>query len=213
MGYNLYSQTFVKNESPCRRISMDELLSIKAFANREAVPIMQDEGCDFICDYIKEHNCKNILEIGTAIGYSSIRFAKIADDIRVTTIELDIDRHIKAVENFKNCGLESRITAIHGDALTYPLEGLFDLIFIDAAKAQYIKFFEKYKANLAPEGVIISDNLSFHGMVDDLSLTHNYSTKKLVKKIQKYAEYLRTNQEFETTFYEVGDRIAVSCRR
>ena len=192
---------------------MDNLLSIKAYASREAVPIMQDEGCDFICDYIKEHSCKNILEIGTAIGYSSIRFAGLADDIKVTTIELDIDRHLKAVENFKSAGLSDRITAIHADALTCPLEGLFDLIFIDAAKAQYIKFFEKYKENLAPGGVIISDNLSFHGMVDDLSLTHNYSTKKLVKKIQKYAEYLRTNQEFETTFYEVGDRITVSKRR
>ena len=192
---------------------MDNLLSIKAYASREAVPIMQDEGCDFICDYIKEHKCKNILEIGTAIGYSSIRFANLADDIKVTTIELDIDRHLKAVENFKNAGLSDRITAIHADALTCPLEGFFDLIFIDAAKAQYIKFFEKYKAKLAPEGVIISDNLSFHGMVDDLSLTHNYSTKKLVKKIQKYAEYLRTNPEFETTFYEVGDRIAVSKRK
>ena len=192
---------------------MDNLLSIKAYASREAVPIMQDEGCDFICDYITAHNCKNILEIGTAIGYSSIRFAGLADDIKVTTIELDIDRHLKAVENFKNAGLSDRITAIHADALTCPLEGFFDLIFIDAAKAQYIKFFEKYKANLAPEGVIISDNLSFHGMVDDLSLTHNYSTKKLVKKIQKYAEYLRTNPEFETTFYEVGDRIALSKRK
>ncbi len=192
---------------------MDNLLSIKAYASREAVPIMQDEGCDFICDYIKEHKCKNILEIGTAIGYSSIRFAGLADDIKVTTIELDIDRHLKAVENFKAAGLSDRITAIHADALTCPLEGFFDLIFIDAAKAQYIKFFEKYKANLTPEGVIISDNLSFHGMVDDLSLTHNYSTKKLVKKIQKYAEYLRTNPEFETTFYEVGDRIAVSKRK
>ena len=192
---------------------MDNLLSIKAYASREAVPIMQDEGCDFICDYIKEHSCKNILEIGTAIGYSSIRFAGLADDIKVTTIELDIDRHLKAVENFKSAGLSDRITAIHADALTCPLEGLFDLIFIDAAKAQYIKFFEKYKENLAPGGVIISDNLSFHGMVDDLSLTHNCSTKKLVKKIQKYAEYLRTNQEFETTFYEVGDRITVSKRR
>ena len=191
---------------------MDNLLSIKAYASREAVPIMQDEGCDFICDYIKEHKWKNILEIGTAIGYSSIRFASLADDIKVTTIELDIDRHLKAVENFKTAGLSDRITAIHADALTCPLEGLFDLIFIDAAKAQYIKFFEKYKENLAPEGVIISDNLSFHGMVDDLSLTHNYSTKKLVKKIQKYAEYLKTNPEFETTFYEVGDRIAVSRR-
>ena len=191
---------------------MDNLLSIKAYASREAVPIMQDDGCDFICDYIKEHKCKNILEIGTAIGYSSIRFASLADDIRVTTIELDIDRYLKAVENFKNAGLADRITAINEDALLCQLEGKFDLIFIDAAKAQYIKFFEKYKENLAPDGVIISDNLSFHGMVDDLSLTHNYSTKKLVKKIQKYAEYLRTNPDFETTFYEVGDRIAVSRR-
>lgn len=191
---------------------MDNLLSIKAYASREAVPIMQDEGCDFICNYIKEHKCKNILEIGTAIGYSSIRFASLADDIRVTTIELDIDRYLKAVENFKNAGLADRITAINEDALLCQLEGKFDLIFIDAAKAQYIKFFEKYKENLAPDGVIISDNLSFHGMVDDLSLTHNYSTKKLVKKIQKYAEYLRTNPDFETTFYEVGDRIAVSRR-
>lgn len=189
---------------------MDQLLSIKAYANREAVPIMQDEGCDFICDYIKSHNVKTVLEIGTAIGYSSIRFAKLADDITVTTIELDIDRHIKAVENFKACGLENRITAIHGDALTAEINGKFDLIFIDAAKAQYIKFFEKYKANLSENGVIISDNLSFHGMVDDLSLTHNYSTKKLVKKIQKYVEFLKTNSEFQTEFFEVGDRIGVS---
>ena len=190
------------------------LLSIKAYANREAVPIMQDEGCDFICDYIKEHNVKTVLEIGTAIGYSSIRFASLSPDIHVTTIELDIDRHIKAVENFKNCGLENQITAIHDDALTHDFgDSKFDLIFIDAAKAQYTKFFEKYKVNLSEYGVFISDNLSFHGMVDDLSLTHNYSTKKLVKKIQKYVEFLKTNEEFETEFFEVGDRIGVSRRK
>lgn len=190
------------------------LLSIKAYANREAVPIMQDEGCDFICNYIKEHNVKTVLEIGTAIGYSSIRFAQQADDVYVTTIELDIDRHIKAVENFKNAGLENRITAIHDDALTHDFgDQKFDLIFIDAAKAQYTKFFEKYKVNLSENGVFISDNLSFHGMVDDLSLTHNYSTKKLVKKIQKYVEFLKTNEEFETEFFEIGDRIGVSKKK
>lgn len=190
------------------------LLSIKAYANREAVPIMQDEGCDFICDYIKTHNIKRVLEIGTAIGYSSIRFAQQADDVYVTTIELDIDRHLKAVENFKASGLENRITAIHDDALTHDFGNQkFDLIFIDAAKAQYTKFFEKYKANLSPEGVFISDNLSFHGMVDDLTLTHNYSTKKLVKKIQKYVEFLKTNEEFETEFIEIGDRIGISKRK
>ncbi|MCR5218214.1 O-methyltransferase [Treponema sp.] len=193
---------------------MDQLLKIKAYANREAVPIMQDEGCDFICDYIKEHNVKRVLEIGTAIGYSSIRFASLADDVYVTTIESDIDRFIKAQENFKDSGFEQRITAINDDALTHDFgDSKFDLIFIDAAKAQYIKFFEKYKENLAEGGVIISDNLSFHGMVDDLSLTHNYSTKKLVKKIQKYVAFLKENQEFDTEFFEIGDRISVSKRR
>ncbi len=193
---------------------MNQLLKIKAYANREAVPIMQDEGCDFICDYIKEHNIKRVLEIGTAIGYSSIRFAGLAEDIYVTTIESDIDRFIKAQENFKDSGFGQRITAINDDALTHDFaDAKFDLIFIDAAKAQYIKFFEKYKENLAEGGVIISDNLSFHGMVDDLSLTHNYSTKKLVKKIQKYVAFLKENQEFDTEFFEIGDRISVSKRR
>lgn len=192
---------------------MDSLISIKAYAAREAVPIIQDESGEFICNYIEKNNVKKILEIGTAIGYSAIRFAQVKDDVQVTTIELDIDRFIKAQENIKAFGLEERISAFNADALTFELEGKFDLIFIDAAKAQYIKFFEKYKENLAEGGVIISDNLSFHGMVEDLSLTHNYSTKKLVKKIIKYINFLKENQEFDTEFFECGDGISVSRRK
>ncbi len=195
-------------------MEQSQLKKIRAYASREAVPILQDETGEFICKYIEEHDVKSVLEIGTAIGYSSIKFASVRDDVLVTTIELDIDRHITAVENIKQAGLSDRVTAIHGDALFYELgDQKFDLIFIDAAKAQYIKFFEKYKANLADGGVIISDNLSFHGMVADLSLTHNYSTKKLVKKIQKYVEFLKTNTEFETEFFECGDGISVSRRK
>jgi predicted O-methyltransferase YrrM len=177
------------------------------------VPIMQDEGSDFICDYIKSHGVKSVLEIGTAIGYSAIRFAGLSDDIRVTTIELDDERYKAAVKNVSEKGLNDRITLIHGDALTAEIEGKFDLIFIDAAKAQYTKFFEKYKSNLSENGVIISDNLSFHGMVEDLSLTHNYSTKKLVKKIRKYIDFLKANEEFETEFFKKGDGISVSRRK
>lgn len=195
-------------------MTTDQLKKIRAYASREAVPILQDETGDFICAYIQEHNVKRVLEIGTAIGYSSIKFASMREDIHVTTIELDIDRHITAVENIKQAGLSDRVIAIQGDALFYDLgDQKFDLIFIDAAKAQYIKFFDKYKANLAEGGVIISDNLSFHGMVADLSLTHNYSTKKLVKKIQKYVAFLKENQEFETAFFETGDGISVSRRK
>lgn len=191
---------------------MNDIDNIKLYAAKNSIPIMRDGGIEFICNYIKEHNIKNILEIGTAIGFSAIEFAQIAPDIHVTTIELDIDRHIKALQNFHDNGLDSQIKAINADALQLELDDTFDMIFIDAAKGQYINFFEKYKKNLAPNGVFISDNLSFHGMVDDLTLTHNYSTIKLVKKIRKYIDFLKINKEFETTFFEIGDGVSISKR-
>lgn len=192
---------------------MEQLPEIRTYARKNAIPIMRDDGCEFICNYIREHNVKRVLEIGTAIGFSAIEFARAAEDVHVTTLEVDIDRCIKAKQNIHDQGLDDKITAINCNALMYDLEGQFDLIFIDAAKAQYIKFFEKYKANLAPDGVFISDNLAFHGMVEDISLTHNDSTIKLVKKIIKYIDFLKANEEFETTFYECGDGISVSKRR
>ena len=192
---------------------MQNIDDIKLYAAKNSIPIMRDGGVDFICNYIKEHNIKRILEIGTAIGFSAIEFAKVAPDIAVTTIELDIDRHIKALQNIHDNGLDGQIKAIHGDALMLELDDTFDMIFIDAAKGQYINFFEKYTKNLAPEGVFISDNLSFHGMVEDLTLTHNYSTIKLVKKIRKYIQFLRNNNDFETQFFDFGDGISVSKRK
>ena len=192
---------------------MKDIDDIKLYAAKNSIPIMRDGGIEFICSYIKEHNIKRILEIGTAIGFSAIEFARVAPDISVTTIELDIDRHIKALQNIHDSGLDSRIKAINADALLLDLDDTFDLIFIDAAKGQYINFFEKYKKNLAPRGVFVSDNLAFHGMVADLTLTHNYSTIKLVKKIRKYIKFLKENEEFSTNFYDFGDGICVSMRR
>lgn len=191
---------------------MNDIDDIKLYAVKNSIPIMRDGGIDFICSYIKEHNIKKILEIGTAIGFSAIEFAGVAPDITVTTIELDIDRHIRALQNIHDSGFDKRIKAINADALQLELDDTFDMIFIDAAKGQYINFFEKYKANLAPDGVFISDNLSFHGMVEDLTLTHNYSTIKLVKKIRKYIEFLTKNTEFSTNFYTFGDGISISKR-
>lgn len=189
---------------------MENLTEIKKYAKKNSIPIMRDGGIEFICEYIKQNNVKNILEIGTAVGYSSIEFAKINDDIKITTIEIDIDRCIKAKQNFEDFGFSNRIKVINANALQIELDEHFDLIFIDGPKAQYIKFFEKFKKNLSKNGAIITDNLSFHGMVDDLSLTHNYSTIKLVKKIKKYIEFLKNNKEFNTKFYENGDGISVS---
>ncbi|MBR4630689.1 MAG: HAD-IIIA family hydrolase [Treponema sp.] len=190
-----------------------DVSEIQKFAMENEVPILQDEGSEFICEYIKKNNVKSILEIGTAIGFSSIRFAKLNPEIRVTTIEIDEKRHETAKKNVESENLSDRIELILGNALETEIDKKFDLVFIDAAKAQYIKFFEKYKSNLNDGGVIVSDNLSFHGMVEDLSLTRNYSTIKLVKKIRKYIEFLKTNEEFDTEFFKIGDGVSVSRRK
>ena len=192
---------------------MEDLSSLKNYASENSVPIMFDEGIEFIVNYIKENDVRFILEIGTAIGYSAIKFAQINPEIRIFTIEYDIERYQKAVENITKLNLDDQITVFLGDALKFDFTEKFDLIFIDGAKSQYINFFEKYKNNLSENGVFISDNLFFHGMVEDISLTQNYSTIKLIRKLKRYIDFLKANTEFETTFYEIGDGVAVSRRK
>ena len=191
---------------------MEDLSSLKDYASQNSVPIMFDEGIEFIVNYIKNNDVRFILEIGTAIGYSAIKFAQINPEIRIFTIEYDIERYQKAVENITKLNLDDQITVFLGDALKFDFTEKFDLIFIDGAKSQYINFFEKYKNNLKEDGVFISDNLFFHGMVENPELTQNYSTIKLIRKLKRYIDFLKANTEFQTEFYQLGDGVAVSRR-
>lgn len=185
---------------------------IEKYAKKYNVPIMQKDGIDFLTKYIKENNIKNILEIGSAIGYSSIKMALVNKNIRVTTIERDKERYNEAIKNINRLKLNDRINIILEDALNIDITGKYDLIFIDAAKSQYIKFFEKFEKNLDVNGVIVTDNLSFHGLVEDDSKTTNRNTKQLVRKIRNYIEYLKENKNYKTVFYNLGDGIAISKR-
>ena len=186
---------------------------IEEYAKENNVPIMMKDGIEFLTQYIKENNVKTVLEIGSAIGYSAIRMALVDKSIKVTTIERDTNRYKEAVKNIKEFNLENQIEIINADALEYEDKKQFDLIFIDAAKAQYIKFFEKYKTNLKQNGTIISDNLDFHGLVKNPELTSNRNTKQLVRKINTYIEFLKENKEFKTEFISLGDGIGISKRQ
>lgn len=184
---------------------------IENYAKENNVPIMLKDGINFLCDYIKKNNVKSVLEIGTAIGYSSIKIALVSDDITVTTIERDKERYNLAVSNIKKFNLENRINVIFDDAFMVSLEDKYDLIFIDAAKSQYIKFFEKFKYNLNANGTIISDNLDFHGLVK-ADVIKNRNTRQLVRKINEYIIFLKDNKEFHTEFISLGDGIGISKR-
>ena len=187
-----------------------ELSLIEEYAKEAYVPIMLKDGIEYLCNYIKENNIKNILEVGSAIGYSAIKMALVSEDITITTIEKDEDRYNMAVGNIHKFNLDKRINIILGDAKEVELTNKYDLIFIDASKGNNIYFFEKFTNNLAQDGVIITDNLSFHGRVEDASLITSKNQLGIVKKIKTFIEYLDNNKEFTTTYVSVGDKIAIS---
>ena len=186
---------------------------IEKYAKDNNIPIMEKDGIMFLTNYIKENKIKNILEIGSAIGYSAIKMAMVEDNIKVITIERDINRYNEAVKNINDFELNKQINILLSDAFEVNIDDKFDLIFIDAAKSQYIKFFEKFKYNLKDRGVIISDNLNFHGLVhlkDDIA---SRSLRGIVRKLNAYLEFLEKNEEFETIFYNIGDGIGVSKKK
>ena len=186
---------------------------LEEYAKINNIPIMQKDGILYLINYIKENNIKNILEIGSAIGYSSIMMASINSDIRITTIERDKDRYDLAVSNIKKYNLDKQINIIYGDAVDTDIAGMYDLIFIDAAKGKNIFFFEKYKNNLVKGGTIITDNLSFHGLVEDSDLVKTKNQRGIVNKIKNFISFLDNNEEFATEYIPVGDKIAISKRR
>lgn len=186
---------------------------LEEYAKINNIPIMQKDGILYLINYIKENNIKNILEIGSAIGYSSIMMASINGDIRITTIERDKDRYDLAVFNIKKYNLDKQINIIYGDAVDTDITGMYDLIFIDAAKGKNIFFFEKYKNNLVKGGTIITDNLSFHGLVEDSDLVKTKNQRGIVNKIKNFISFLDNNEEFATEYIPVGDKIAISKRR
>ena len=188
-----------------------EKLREKAIADN--IPIMQTEGLTFMCDKLNECQASSVLEIGSAIGYSAIYMASHVEGLKIDRIERDEVRHLQAKQNVSDFNLNDRITLHFADALEFDESLLkhapYDLLFIDAAKAQYQKFFEKYVGYVKDDGMILVDNLDFHGMIFDIEHINNRNTKQLVKKIKRFKEWILNNENYESEYYPVGDGIVL----
>lgn len=192
-------------------------LELKEYAKENHVPIILDEGLAFLDQIIRLKCPKKILEIGTAIGYSAIHMALVCNS-HITTIERDPKMICEAKKNISKAGLEGSIRLIEADALeafSMVSNESFDMIFIDAAKAQYIKFFELYAQVLAKDGIIISDNMSFHGLVDSIESyqQQSRSVRGLIRKLAAFHSYLLERKDFDSTIYKIGDGMALSIKK
>lgn len=184
---------------------------IEEYGTLKNVPIMSEDTIETIKNIITVNEFHTILEVGTAIGYSTICFASTPGVTNITSIERDPIRSAIAVNNVEKSGLKN-ITLRHIDALEIELNDKFDLIIIDAAKSQNMKFFNKFKDNLNEDGIIIIDNLSFHGYVNQTERIKSRNLRQMVNKIRKFIDFLNNNEEFTVKYIEVGDTLGV-CKR
>lgn len=196
---------------------MKTLIDMEEYAKQYNIPIMQQEGLDFMIQTLQKHQFHSCLEIGSAIGYSAIMMVLNIDDFYVETIELNKQRYQDAIKYIHQYDCDKQITIHHDDALTFDMACLkqqqYDCLFIDAAKAQYRKFFEKYMPVIQDHGICIVDNLDFHGMIYDIDHIKNRNTKQLVKKIKRFRDWIFEQEDYNVTYYPIGDGICIIEKR
>jgi caffeoyl-CoA O-methyltransferase len=184
-------------------------------AQAEGIPIIRPAAAAFLRMLCEIQNPRNILEIGTAIGYSTIHMAEAAARAEVVTIEIDSERAARAALNFQEAGLAERIRLIEGDALEHlpSMRETFDLIFIDAAKGKYVQFMEEAFRLCAPGGIIVSDNVLYRGLTALPPEEVNRRHRSTARRLREYNEWLANHPGLSTTFLTVGDGMAVSRKR
>ena len=196
---------------------MEELLrEMEGYAALHHVPIINERGRQAFLQVVQEAKPHRVLEIGTAIGYSSLLMAQHgAADIEITTLELS-DERIKTAQGYiDRSAYADRIHIMGGDAaenlLKLQLTGQkFDFVFIDAAKGQYVDYFHKIQPMLADKAVILADNVLFRGYVKgDVPTPRRFKT--IVKRLREYIE-LVSQPPYVTEILENGDGLAVTRR-
>lgn len=188
-----------------------ELEKIKKKALEEHIPIIMDDTLEVIEKELKKNLPKNILEIGTAVGYSAMYFSKFLEDGgKIDTIERDEERVKEAKLNIKTVGVEDKIKIYEGDAVEIlpKLSEKYDMIFIDAAKGKYPIFLKESLRMLNKGGIIFADNILYKGYV--MSDYNKHKQRTAVRNLRQYIQEVNSNPYLETQILEVGDGLAIS---
>jgi predicted O-methyltransferase YrrM len=185
---------------------------MEKYAAEYNVPIINKISSNLLIDVVKRNKPKSILEIGTAIGYSALLMAHyMPEDGKIITIEQDATRIDIAYDYIARAGRSEQIQLLDGDAGTIllQLEGTFDMVFIDAAKAKYLDFLCKIIDKLSIGAVVIADNVLFRGMVmSEEPPLRRYKT--IVKRLKEYLDFVNKDPRFSTTIHSEGDGVAIS---
>ncbi len=204
------------NDSNIFSPERDELLlRLEKEAEDAYIPIVKPEVGNFLSVMVKASKPRRILEIGTAIGYSTIWMARAADkNTEIVTIEIKEEMYRQAARNFKNIGLDQQINQKMGDALEIIpyLRREFDFVFIDAAKSQYLNYLEMVMELLPEGGIIIADNILYHGYVEQEAPIKR-KRRAIVNTLKEYIDLVKGHPLLDTSILRIGDGLALSIRK
>lgn len=185
-------------------------------AKADRVPIIRREMQSFLKVFLAVQRPRKILEVGTAVGFSAILMAEYGrPDAQITTIENYEKRFSQAEENFQKSGFKDRITFLKGDAaeVMKGLEGSYDLIFMDAAKGQYIHFLPEVLRLLKTGGVLISDNVLQDGDIIESRFAVERRNRTIHRRMREYLHMLKHHPLLLTSVIPLGDGITLSVKR
>jgi len=204
--------TYINSLDSSKNVLCSEL---EEYAAKNYVPIIRRETASFLRTMILMNRPKNILEIGTAIGYSSIIMSMdMPKDCHITTIENYEKRIPIAKSNFERAGISSNVTLLEGDAgkILKNLEGSYDFIFMDAAKGQYLSWLDDIMRLMPDLGVLISDNVLQDGNIIESKYAVIRRNRTIHSRIREYLYVLKHNKQLQTSILSVGDGIALSVK-
>lgn len=193
-----------------------ELDELESYALETNVPIIRKEMQSLLKFFLELKQPKTILEVGTAIGFSALLMSTYAPkDCKITTIEKYEKRIPIAKENFRKAGKEKQIELLEGDAkdILSSLDTSYDMIFMDAAKGQYIHFMPEILRLLKPGGLLISDNVLQEGDIIESRFIITRRNRTIHSRMRSYLYELKHHEELETTILPVGDGVTVSVKK
>lgn len=192
------------------------LNELERYAKKTNVPIIRTEMQSLLKFLLAMQQPKEILEVGTAIGFSALLMSEYGPkDCHITTIEKYEKRIPIALENFRKNGKEKAITLLEGDAteILKTLEGTYDFIFMDAAKGQYIHFMPDILRLLKVGGLLVSDNVLQDGDIIESRFAVTRRNRTIHARMREYLYELKHHKDLETVILPVGDGVTISVRR
>ena len=190
------------------------LENIRREAVKTNVPIIRRETGSLIRFLCRMQDPKQILEVGCAVGFSALWMCECAENAHITTIEKVEQRIREAKKNIREAGIEDRITLLEGDALQIlpTLDLQADLVFVDAAKGQYLSFLPEVFRILTPGGILISDNVLQDGDVAESRYAVTRRDRTIHQRMRDYLYELQHREDLTTTVLTVGDGVALSVK-